>query len=452
MSFSPIIRALPGLYRCCWKHEWLPCNIVTGTLELLQAGCLSHAVSAMASFAGEGDVASMVEVSKVGGRDVVFTFSTETLADARQREFCRPPDQALLAICRANDRINRILVVNPWRSSPAVAFRALTSRGQREPQLNGVSLLRPLRLRRRDPTRLPAIQRSYRRYDAILERHVRRLGLEDPALLTFHLFVAAFCPLRWASTVTFYARDDWAAAPSETPLWPAYRQAYHVLRERGTRIICVSSEIATRVAAGEPVVVLPNGVDRSLWSHSLPPPPPAVLDLRRPIVTYAGTINGRLDTEIVAKVADDDAVGSIALIGPVENDALTERLRRIPKVTLCGSMSQRDLVGALMHTDVCFLPHVNNPQTRAMSPLKLYEYLAAGKPVVTTDLPPVRGISDRVIPASIDHFPKAIRTALSLHDQDEDERLEFVRANSWETRHNRTLKVMLADDMDWWKS
>jgi teichuronic acid biosynthesis glycosyltransferase TuaH len=396
-------------------------------------------------------VASKAEVANVGRRDVVFTFSTETLADARQREFCRPPDQALLAICRAKDRINRVLTVNPWRSAPAVAFRALTSRPRREPQLYGSSLLRPLRLRRRDPTGLPAIQRSYRRYDAILERHVQRLGLEHPALLTFHLFVAAFCPLRWASTVTFYARDDWAAAPSETLLWPAYREAYRVLRERGTRIICVSSEIATRVAAGGPAVVLPNGVDRSLWSNLLPPPP-AVLYLRRPIVTYAGTINGRLDTEMVAKVADDDAVGSIALIGPVENDLLAERLRRIPKVILCGSMSQRELVGALMYTDVCFLPHVSNSQTRAMSPLKLYEYLAAGKPVVTTDLPPVRGISERVIPACVDDFPKAIRTALSLPDQDEDERLEFVRANSWETRHDRTLKVMLADEMDWWKS
>jgi len=396
-------------------------------------------------------VASKAEATRAGGRDAVFTFSTETLADARQREFCRPPDQALLALCRAKGRINRILAVNPWRSAPVVAFRALTSDHQRESQFNRVSLLTPLRLRRHDPIGLPAIQRSYRRYDAILERRVRSLGFEKPVLLTFHLFVAAFCPLRWASTVTFYARDDWAAAPSETCLWPAYRQAYRVLRERGTRIICVSNEIAARVSAGGPAVVLPNGVDGSLWSHPLSPPP-AVLYLRRPLVTYAGTINGRLDTEMVAKLADDDAVGSIALIGPVENSALAERLRRIPKVTLCGSMSQRGLGGALMYTDVCIIPHVRNPQTRAMSPLKLYEYLAAGKPVVTTDLPPVKGISERVIPASMDDFPKAVRTALSLPDQNEDERLEFVRANSWETRHERTLNVMLADDKDWWKS
>ena len=104
-----------------------------------------------------------------------------------------------------------------------------------------------------------------------------------------------------------------------------------------------------------------------------------------------------------------------------------------------------------MHGDACLIPHVINSLTRAMSPLKLYEYLAAGKPVAATDLPPVRGISERVIIASGEDFPAAVRTALKLPVQNEDERLEFVRSNSWTARHERTIRIMLAGDTDWWK-
>jgi hypothetical protein len=113
-------------------------------------------------------------------------------------------------------------------------------------------------------------------------------------------------------------------------------------------------------------------------------------------------------------------------------------------------MSRAEVAGAVMYSDVCIIPHVIDPLTRAMSPLKLYEYLAAGKPVVTTDLPTIHGVSERVRIASVDDFPNAVRTALELPRQDEDARLEFIRSNSWASRHDGMLRVMLAEDSDWW--
>jgi teichuronic acid biosynthesis glycosyltransferase TuaH len=99
---------------------------------------------------------------------------------------------------------------------------------------------------------------------------------------------------------------------------------------------------------------------------------------------------------------------------------------------------------------VCIIPHVASPLTRAMSPLKLYEYLAAGKPVAATDLPPVSGVSERVISARPEDFVAAVRTALDQPRQDERDRREFLRSNSWDARHERTVRVLLADDTNWW--
>lgn len=382
-------------------------------------------------------------------RDVVFVFLTETLADSCRREFCFTADQVLLALSRAEDRIGRIIVADAWRWTPGVMLRSMRALGTSNIVGDRVTHVRPSRWRRRDPVAVPALRRSYQRYDSILREHVRRCGLEDPAVVTFNPFVAAFSPLRWASSVVYYAQDDAASFPPSAPWWPAYREAYAVLRDRGTRIVCVSGELAARVAAGGPAVVVPNGLNTDEWRE--PAPAPAVFaKLAQPVVTYAGTIDDRLDTGLIAGVAGDPAVGSLALIGPCADRMLRRTLSAIPKVTLCGSMRRADLAGALMASDACIIPHVAGPLTRAMSPLKLYEYLAAGKPVATTDLPPVAGVSDRVISAPPAGFTAAVRAALSRPRQPERERLAFLRTNSWGARQESTIRVLLADDANWW--
>jgi teichuronic acid biosynthesis glycosyltransferase TuaH len=383
-------------------------------------------------------------------RDAIFVYLTETLADSCRREFCMAADQTLLALCRAEDRIGRMIVADPWRWMPGVALRSLRARGSGNVVGDRVTLVRPARLRRRDPTTVPALRRSYRRYDAILERNVRRYALHSPAVVTFNPFVAAFCPMHWASSVTYYAQDDCEAYPPVEPWWPAYRQAHSVIREKGIRIVCVSDELAARIAVAGRAVVIPNGLNAEEWRQPQPAPA-AFRGLARPIVTYTGTIDDRLDTDLIAEVADDPAIGSVALIGYCEDTVLERKLRSIPKVTLCGWLGRRDLTGALAASDACIIPHVASPLTRAMSPLKLYDYLAAGKPVASTDLQPVQGISERVISACPEDFVAAVRTALELPRQDEKDRQEFLRSNSWDVRHERTIRVLLADDTNWWK-
>ena len=78
-------------------------------------------------------------------------------------------DQTLLALCRAEDRIGRMIVADSWRWMPGVALRSLQARGSGNVVGDRVTLVRPSRLRRRDPTTVPALRRSYRRYD----RHSR---------------------------------------------------------------------------------------------------------------------------------------------------------------------------------------------------------------------------------------------------------------------------------------
>ena len=79
--------------------------------------------------------------------------------------------------------------------------------------------------------------------------------------------------------------------------------------------------------------------------------------------------------------------------------ATMEWLRATPNVHLFGPVGQRELAATVQACDVGVIPHRDQECIRAMSPIKLYEYLAAGIPTVTVDLPPVHGIDDRVLPA-----------------------------------------------------
>ena len=77
-----------------------------------------------------------------------------------------------------------------------------------------------------------------------------------------------------------------------------------------------------------------------------------------------------------------------------------------------------------------------------MSPLKVYEYLAAGAPVIATDLPPVRGIDDRVLLVStVDDFADVVPAALALGRAAEAERTAFIAGNSWAARHERIFAL-----------
>ena len=103
------------------------------------------------------------------------------------------------------------------------------------------------------------------------------------------------------------------------------------------------------------------------------------------------------------------------------------------------------VTGLIRLADVGLIPHVHSPLTEAMSPLKLYEYLAGGLPVVAADLPPVRGVDPRVaLVADGAGYPDAVRAALELGRAGEDERLTFVHTNSWSARHDRLLDLALA--------
>jgi teichuronic acid biosynthesis glycosyltransferase TuaH len=287
------------------------------------------------------------------------------------------------------------------------------------------------------------IARSYRSYGRVLGRAValaRGEALARPesaALVTYNPFLAAYCDAPWIADVVFFCQDDWTAGWRR---WrDAYLDAYRRIDERGATIFVVSEELATRVSPRATVV--PNGVNPNVWRPHYPAPA-RINQLPRPRAIYSGTIDGRLEPQLVELTAS--AVGSLVMIGHPGDPSVIRWLRSIDKVHVFDSVGQLELAATVQACDLGIIPHRDQSGIRAMSPLKLYEYLAAGLPVLAVDLPPLHGVDDdRVRLCRPVTWGQALAESLQLARAPEERRLRFIEEAAWTKRMQPVVDAAL---------
>jgi glycosyltransferase involved in cell wall biosynthesis len=357
------------------------------------------------------------------------------------------PGDRLLVTLLNNAAIRNVLVANPYRSAPIQWARRLS--GQRSapfPDDSRRTLVEPHRLRRRDPTSIRALERAYAAYDRALEQAASRLGASHPAVITTSPFVAGFAPLRWARQVTFYAWDEWASGLPLRRWWPAYDEAYARVRRSGRGVVAVSQAIVDRIMPTGPSAVIPNGVAPEEW-RSPPAPPSWFAALPSPRILYVGVLDDRLDVSAVREVAARFSQGTVVLLGPVGDPAAVDPLRHVPNIRIEPPVGRAEVASVVHAAEVCVMPHRRMRITAAMSPLKLYEYLAGGRPVAATDLPPVHAVHPSIVRVREDEtFADGVADALARGPLSEGERLAFIDASSWQRRYDDLLSIALGAD------
>jgi glycosyltransferase involved in cell wall biosynthesis len=374
--------------------------------------------------------------------DVVFSFYTESWAGAAKHGFYMP-DSRLSLFLLGSERVRRLIVASNQRSLPLLhARRALGERTDDFPSDERRHLVEPTRWRRDDPTRIGPLRRTVRAYDASLRRAVERHGLERPVVITSNPFVAGLADLSWARAVTYYGVDDWAVHPGWERWWPVLETAYAGMRERGRRVCAVTTTGLDRVAPTGPGLALPNGLKPEEWLGEAPsrraPGEP-------PLLVYVGTLDERLDVSIVSRVAAELPHAKVLLVGPVASEDHVRPLRDASNVEIRPRVGRAEVAALIRSADAGLVPHARTPLTAAMSPLKLYEYLAGGLAVAAIDLPPMRDVDERVVlAAKPGDFVAATRKALAMGRAPEPEREAFVHANSWDSRLNRLLDLAVA--------
>jgi len=242
------------------------------------------------------------------------------------------------------------------------------------------------------PAVLPLTNRIARRG---LRRALRRLGAERAqAVISTWLFVDAYGACE-ESVRAYWWRDDPVAA---APLWrrPAERLSAgdRRLTETSDLVVSVSEGIAEGLSArGVEAAYLPNGCDAEFYAGVDDAPDLPGPSLPGPVAGFVGHLNGRTDLALLEAVLDAGA--SLLLVGPsdpaFEPERFTALLAR-PHVFYAGPQPFDELLPYLKAIDVGIVPYADNRFNRNSFPLKTLEYLAAGRPVVSTPLPAVRSL------------------------------------------------------------
>jgi polysaccharide pyruvyl transferase CsaB len=185
---------------------------------------------------------------------------------------------------------------------------------------------------------------------------------------------------------------------------------------------------------------LPNGVEFERFQRAEPPQDPALGRVRadgRPVAGYYGALAHWFDYRLIEIASSLRRDWSFLLIGPDYDQSLSTSVAlRRPNVTWLGPRPYSALPGYLAAFDVALIPFLLNDITRATSPLKLYEYFAGGKPVVTTALPECQAYPEVEIAETAERLATALDSARARgRDPGFRERLRAIaRANSWEAR------------------
>jgi glycosyltransferase involved in cell wall biosynthesis len=246
--------------------------------------------------------------------------------------------------------------------------------------------------------------------DRWLERQIHNavdeLGLHQCFLWINDAAYAQFT-LRAGWPSLYDITDDWLLAP----LAPRQRRRLmaneRLLLDHCEAVVVCSSDLERSRGSSRHVELIPNGVDVELFRtpRSRPPSLPGA-----PVALYVGTLHAeRLDIPLIRELAGSRTDLEIVLVGPNHLPAdVTSDLDRVPNIRLLGAFPYDEIPAFMQHADVMIVPHLVNPFTESLDPIKAYECLAAGRPTIATPVAGFRDLGPPIVVADRTQFSAAV--------------------------------------------
>lgn len=222
------------------------------------------------------------------------------------------------------------------------------------------------------------------------------------------------------------------------------------LLESADVVITTAAELEQhlRSVTNKPVHRIPNGVDDEWFrSQAASEKVPAGLDgIRRPIAGYVGSIAGWLDYELIAATAQRLPDVSFVFVGPIEHDERKRQLLQSPNIHWLGRKPYADMPLYINAFDSCLIPFKAGDIARTTNPVKIFEYFALGKPVVSTRLLELEQFETNALVLLGDTpegFAAAVKDSLRTDDARlREERVRIATQNSWK-RHAESFIAAL---------
>jgi glycosyltransferase involved in cell wall biosynthesis len=288
---------------------------------------------------------------------------------------------------------------------------------------------------------------------AVTARMLRRLaaGLPQPVVLWIYDPGAAGMAGRCGEVFALYdCVDDYAEQTTSARKRAMVASCDRMAALRSRLVFTTSTEMYERQRhLNSETHLVPNAGDYEHFAAAVDRgfAAPEVLDLPRPVLGFAGNfLASKVDFGLLEHVARALPHATLLLIGPATaaTAPVLQRLARIPNVRWLGPKLYSELPRYVAVFDVGLIPYVSNAYTRSCFPLKLYEYLAAGKPVVATGLPQLASMEpDVVLVDEATSFVDEVAKAAGRDDEvDRLRRKQLASRNTWEAKTERLLGLV----------
>ena len=284
----------------------------------------------------------------------------------------------------------------------------------------------------------------------LLKRAVRKLGFEKPVLWSY-IYNTASLLRSFPSRLAIYECGDHDEALARDERQRQLVRAHEKdTCEAADLVFAVTEELATPRRAYNPQTYEVNcAADLAFFGRALLPEiavPASIAALPKPVIGYLGGVDPwKMDIGLLTHLSQAHPNWSIALVGYVWFGFDKAVFAGLPNIHVLGPQDYDDFPRFLKGMDVCIMPFPLNGITRNGDALKLYEYLAGGRPVVSTDVPAARRLASVVrIASDPEAFAAAVEAALLDGPEALAQRLETIKAHGWETRNAQKAGIIAA--------
>ncbi|MEE8574337.1 MAG: glycosyltransferase [Thermodesulfobacteriota bacterium] len=290
-----------------------------------------------------------------------------------------------------------------------------------------------------------------------IEGAIKKLGAGDLTRISFvgHPLQYDWLGIAGESLKIYECVDEYSAYPGRSEEQSERMDKYEaaLLREVDITLVVSRELLNSKVTENGSTYLVPNAVDFEHFSRALDNETQLPVDISAvapPVIGFTGGIWGIFDLQLLKFIATERPEWHLLLVGNLSESAPGsfcaefEELTVLENVTWLGWRDYETLPGYLKAMDVCLLPYVIDDWTKNCYPSKLHQYLAAGKPVVSTDLPEIRPFKDVVrIANSREEFLTMVEESLAEKDESlVSERIRVASENTWDVRARKIAEVI----------
>lgn len=283
----------------------------------------------------------------------------------------------------------------------------------------------------------------------LLRRWLSKLGFEQPILWTYNPYSENLVGTLGERYAIYECVDELAASRGLVRREVVQAQEKRLLGKVRAAIVTHDNLYESKKHAVREIHMIPNGAEIGHMRRVVDDPslrvPDDIAKLRKPVIGFLGSVMYWLDFDLLRYLAMSRPEWSFAFVGPVGRLADLDKID-LPNVHLLGRKAYEDVPAYVKGFDVCLNPYLMDETAANCSPLKLYEYLASGRPTVSTDMHEARKFSDVVgIGKTPEEMLARIEEALRPEANSPEavaRRLAIAVPHSWDQRFASTERVL----------